>query len=161
MHYYLADDTVEVLEVLQQNSGRMPFPQLLKRQRLPKDKVNDLDMSRIGAGSETEVHNTTQQTNKRTTTKPKQHTGSLLQCGGFPCWSSTERVRSQCVHQRLRCIHTRLLHQKLWHETRRLPASWHGGLLFIVCLVVFCFTQHTRSNNKQTPNTNRINPKSR
>jgi len=55
VHYFLADDTVEVLEVAQPNSGRAPFPQLVKRARLPKDKVNDLDMSRIGAGSETEV----------------------------------------------------------------------------------------------------------
>ena len=37
VHYYLADDTVEVNEVQAANSGRDPFPTLLKRQRLPKD----------------------------------------------------------------------------------------------------------------------------
>jgi len=36
VHYYLADDTVEVLEVNYANSGRHPFPLLLKRQKLPK-----------------------------------------------------------------------------------------------------------------------------
>jgi hypothetical protein len=36
VHYFLADDTVEVLEVRQPNSGRDPFSSLLKRQKLPK-----------------------------------------------------------------------------------------------------------------------------
>uniref|UniRef100_A0A5F8HAC8 EF-hand domain containing 1 n=1 Tax=Monodelphis domestica TaxID=13616 RepID=A0A5F8HAC8_MONDO len=36
IHYYLADDTVEVREVHERNDGRDPFPVLLKRQRLPK-----------------------------------------------------------------------------------------------------------------------------
>eukprot|EP00768_Dysnectes_brevis_P001881 gnl/Dysnectes_brevis/1542_a1750_1226.p1 GENE.gnl/Dysnectes_brevis/1542_a1750_1226~~gnl/Dysnectes_brevis/1542_a1750_1226.p1 ORF type:complete len:530 (-),score=152.13 gnl/Dysnectes_brevis/1542_a1750_1226:116-1705(-) len=36
IHYFLADSTVEVLEVLPPNSGRDPFPQFLRRQRLPK-----------------------------------------------------------------------------------------------------------------------------
>ncbi|XP_009869295.1 PREDICTED: EF-hand domain-containing protein 1, partial [Apaloderma vittatum] len=36
IHYYLADGTVEVREVHQQNDGRDPFPILIKRQRLPK-----------------------------------------------------------------------------------------------------------------------------
>lgn len=40
LHYYLADDTVEVLEVLQRNSGRDPFPKLLRRQRLPKQNYS-------------------------------------------------------------------------------------------------------------------------
>ena len=35
-HYFLADDTVEVLEVMGRNSGREPFPKLLRRQKLPK-----------------------------------------------------------------------------------------------------------------------------
>lgn len=33
IHFFLADDTVEVLEVLPQNSGRDPFPAFLRRQR--------------------------------------------------------------------------------------------------------------------------------
>lgn len=37
LHYFLADDTVEVLEIQQANSGRDPFPALLKRQKLPKE----------------------------------------------------------------------------------------------------------------------------
>ncbi len=36
LHYFLADDTVEVLEVSEPNSGRDPFPLLLKRMKLPK-----------------------------------------------------------------------------------------------------------------------------
>lgn len=36
IHYYLVDDTVEVAEVHQPNSGRDPFPILMRRQRLPK-----------------------------------------------------------------------------------------------------------------------------
>ncbi|XP_068926691.1 EF-hand domain-containing protein 1 [Petaurus breviceps papuanus] len=41
IHYYLADDTVEVLEVYERNDGRDPFPVLVKRQRLPKVLVNN------------------------------------------------------------------------------------------------------------------------
>ncbi|XP_034435685.1 EF-hand domain-containing protein 1-like [Hippoglossus hippoglossus] len=36
IHYYLADDTVEIREVHEQNSGRDPFPVVMHRQRLPK-----------------------------------------------------------------------------------------------------------------------------
>ena len=36
IHYYLADDTVEIREVNYTNSGRDPFPLLLKRNRLPR-----------------------------------------------------------------------------------------------------------------------------
>ncbi|NXV21036.1 EFHC1 protein, partial [Cepphus grylle] len=39
IHYYLADDTVEVREIYKQNDGRDPFPVLIKRQRLPKTFV--------------------------------------------------------------------------------------------------------------------------
>jgi len=35
VHYYLADDTVEVIESYKNNSGRDPFPRLLNRQKLP------------------------------------------------------------------------------------------------------------------------------
>jgi len=34
-HYYLADDTVEIVESYRSNSGRDPFPKLLNRQKLP------------------------------------------------------------------------------------------------------------------------------
>jgi len=37
VHYFLADDTVEVCEVSQPNSGYGSFPALLKRSRLPRD----------------------------------------------------------------------------------------------------------------------------
>uniref|UniRef100_A0A061RIM0 Ef-hand domain-containing protein 1 n=2 Tax=Tetraselmis sp. GSL018 TaxID=582737 RepID=A0A061RIM0_9CHLO len=36
LHYFLSDDTVEVAEVQLRNSGRDPYPLLLKRGRLPK-----------------------------------------------------------------------------------------------------------------------------
>ncbi|XP_066172854.1 EF-hand domain-containing protein 1 [Sylvia atricapilla] len=36
IHYFLADDTVEVREVHRRNDGRDPFPVLMRRQRLPK-----------------------------------------------------------------------------------------------------------------------------
>lgn len=36
VHYYRSDDTVEILEVAQRNSGRDAFPLLLHRMRLPK-----------------------------------------------------------------------------------------------------------------------------
>ncbi|NXN35087.1 EFHC1 protein, partial [Rhinoptilus africanus] len=39
IHYYLADNTVEVREVYKKNDGRDPFPILIKRQRLPKTFV--------------------------------------------------------------------------------------------------------------------------
>jgi len=36
IQYYLADDTVEIRENHQANSGRDPCPVLMRRQRLPK-----------------------------------------------------------------------------------------------------------------------------
>ncbi|XP_048358965.1 EF-hand domain-containing protein 1 isoform X2 [Sphaerodactylus townsendi] len=39
IHYYLADDTVEVRECHERNNGRDPFPVLIRRQRLPKATV--------------------------------------------------------------------------------------------------------------------------
>jgi EF-hand domain-containing protein 1 len=36
IHYYLADDTVEIREVHHPNDGRDSFALLLKRQKLPK-----------------------------------------------------------------------------------------------------------------------------
>jgi hypothetical protein len=49
LHYFLADDTVEVLEIKQPNSGRDAFPKLINRQKLPKN-FNEVcpDVSRIG-----------------------------------------------------------------------------------------------------------------
>merc|ERR1711988_104053 len=35
LHYYLADDTIEVVESYRANSGRDPFPKLLNKQKLP------------------------------------------------------------------------------------------------------------------------------
>ncbi|XP_022101498.1 EF-hand domain-containing protein 1-like [Acanthaster planci] len=40
IQYYLVNDTVEVREVHEPNDGRDPFPLLLKRQKLPKDRYN-------------------------------------------------------------------------------------------------------------------------
>lgn len=51
LHYFLADDSVEVLEVKQPNSGRPPFAALLKRQPLPKNfEDNAPQLDRIGYG---------------------------------------------------------------------------------------------------------------
>ena len=38
LHYYLVDDTVELREVHSANDGRDPFPVLIQRQKLPKDR---------------------------------------------------------------------------------------------------------------------------
>lgn len=49
LHYFLADDTVEVMEIKQPNSGRDAFPALLRRQKLPKNFSEVApDLSRIG-----------------------------------------------------------------------------------------------------------------
>lgn len=49
LHYFLADDTIEIVELQQPNSGRDPFPALLKRSKLPKNATsNHPDVSRIG-----------------------------------------------------------------------------------------------------------------
>mmetsp|Transcript_336 Transcript_336/g.352 ORF Transcript_336/g.352 Transcript_336/m.352 type:complete len:610 (-) Transcript_336:425-2254(-) len=42
LHYFLADDTVEILEVNEPNAGRDPFPVMLKRAPLP-DKPVEVD----------------------------------------------------------------------------------------------------------------------
>jgi EF-hand domain-containing protein 1 len=36
VHYYLADDTMEVREVRLRNDGRDPFPLLVRRMPIPK-----------------------------------------------------------------------------------------------------------------------------
>jgi hypothetical protein len=36
LHYFLEDDTVEILEVNENNSGRDPFPVFLRRGQLPR-----------------------------------------------------------------------------------------------------------------------------
>jgi hypothetical protein len=40
IQYYLVDDTVEVREVHKPNDGRDPFPVLVRRQKIPKDRYN-------------------------------------------------------------------------------------------------------------------------
>ena len=44
LHYFLSDDTVEILEVNEPNSGCDPFPLMLKRSKLPKGELQ-FDMS--------------------------------------------------------------------------------------------------------------------
>jgi len=39
LHYFLADDTVEILEVNEANNGRDPFPMMLKRGKLPNQPL--------------------------------------------------------------------------------------------------------------------------
>lgn len=48
LHMFLADDTIEVVEELKQNSGRDPFPTFMKRQKPPKDFADTSEL-RIGA----------------------------------------------------------------------------------------------------------------
>ena len=40
IQYYLVDDTLEVREVHKPNDGRDPFPILIRRQKVPKDRDN-------------------------------------------------------------------------------------------------------------------------
>lgn len=40
LHYFLVDDSIEIREVHKPNDGHDPFPVLLRRQRLPKDRNN-------------------------------------------------------------------------------------------------------------------------
>jgi hypothetical protein len=39
LNFFLADSTVEVKELRSQNSGKDPFPLLLKKQKLPKQAI--------------------------------------------------------------------------------------------------------------------------
>jgi len=41
LHYYLADDTIEILEVVSPNSGRDTAPKFLRRGKLPKVRHRD------------------------------------------------------------------------------------------------------------------------
>ena len=47
VHYYLVDNTVEVREVHEANDGRDPFPVLICRQRLPKNRNTVPGMSKL------------------------------------------------------------------------------------------------------------------
>ena len=40
LHYYLVDDTMEIREVHEPNDGRDPFPVLIRRQKMPKERGN-------------------------------------------------------------------------------------------------------------------------
>lgn len=51
IHYYLADDTVEVREVYKQNDGKDRFPVLIRRQRLPKTLVEKTSEFRLASPS--------------------------------------------------------------------------------------------------------------
>ena len=42
LHYFLGDDTIEILELNEHNSGRMHFPMLIRRQKLEKNTPHDL-----------------------------------------------------------------------------------------------------------------------
>jgi len=56
VHFFLADNTVEIQEVAIPNAGRDPFPSLLKRQKLPKNFHEvGMDLSRIGVGDDGKV----------------------------------------------------------------------------------------------------------
>ncbi len=42
LNYFLGDDTIEILEITERNNGRMPWPKLIRRQKLPKLTPNEL-----------------------------------------------------------------------------------------------------------------------
>lgn len=57
LHYYLADDTCEVLTVYNGNAGRDPFPLLLKRTRLPKSNgTGQLNWTDLAIGEEITIY---------------------------------------------------------------------------------------------------------
>jgi hypothetical protein len=56
LHYFLADDTVEVVEELTQNSGRDPFPVFIKRQKPPNEFAA---LSNLRIGSTVDIWNRT------------------------------------------------------------------------------------------------------
>ena len=45
IQYYLVNDTMEIREVHQANDGRDPFPILISRHKIPKDRSNVKSMS--------------------------------------------------------------------------------------------------------------------
>ncbi|KAL2608705.1 hypothetical protein R1flu_027278 [Riccia fluitans] len=51
-HYFLGDDTVEILEIQERNSGRAPYPMLLRRGRLPKALPDELLGTNAGVGKD-------------------------------------------------------------------------------------------------------------
>eukprot|EP00003_Mantamonas_plastica_P028836 TRINITY_DN670_c0_g1_i1.p1 TRINITY_DN670_c0_g1~~TRINITY_DN670_c0_g1_i1.p1 ORF type:complete len:599 (-),score=239.10 TRINITY_DN670_c0_g1_i1:2801-4597(-) len=60
LHYFLVDDTVEVKEIYDPNSGRDPFPQFMKRQTLVKklQNLSDLGSTEIYVDSDFKVGET-------------------------------------------------------------------------------------------------------
>jgi len=60
LHYYLADDTCEVLTVHNPNGGRDPFPLLLKRTTLPKSNgTGKLHWTDLSIGEEITIYSRT------------------------------------------------------------------------------------------------------
>ncbi|KAI5063481.1 hypothetical protein GOP47_0022028 [Adiantum capillus-veneris] len=49
LHYFLADDTIEILEINERNSGRHSFPMLLRRCQLPREIPSDLLGKNMGS----------------------------------------------------------------------------------------------------------------
>jgi len=56
LHYFLADDTIEILEIAQANSGRDSFPVFLQRGRVPKNyKEARADISQVTSANDQSV----------------------------------------------------------------------------------------------------------
>ena len=49
LNFYLEDDTVEILEVQDSNNGRDPYPQFLKRGKMPKVRSNFREAAPVGS----------------------------------------------------------------------------------------------------------------
>lgn len=47
LHYFLADDTIEIREIIRANVGRDAVPMFLRRQKLPKEPVSTLQPGRM------------------------------------------------------------------------------------------------------------------
>ena len=47
LHYFLADDTIEIREVIRANSGRDAAPKFLRRSKVPKVRVPKVPKIRV------------------------------------------------------------------------------------------------------------------
>lgn len=47
LHYFLADDTIEIREIIAPNSGRDSMPKFLRRSKLPKVRHNERICSKV------------------------------------------------------------------------------------------------------------------
>ena len=56
LHYYLADDTIEIKEVYNANSGREPFPKFLSRRKCVKEDGTNFEPSDFKCGEKVQIN---------------------------------------------------------------------------------------------------------